>query len=178
MKRIVLVVVLALLAIVVVPRPASSAGPCADESRACVVATAQTYIDALLSHDASRVRLASDVVRYENGIESARGAADLRHVLATSPLLKLITHIRNERWIVDGGNAVVYYLIDTNAVPGVPQHAATAHVAEWFHVSHGLITRIDLVVCFAGALTPEGGQAASRDKDLTDLCIRSGPKGL
>ena len=178
MKRIVVVAALVLSSLVLVSRPASSAGPCTDESRACVVATAQTYVDALLSHNASQVRLAPDVVRYENGLESARNAADLRHIIATSPLLKLITNIRHEQWVVEGGNAVAYYLIDTNAVPGVPQHAATAHVAEWFHVSHGLITRIDLVVCFAGALSPESDAASTRDKDLTDLCMRSGPKGV
>ena len=173
-----LVAVMVAVGVVASTRPAASAGPCVDDSRACVIATAKTYLDALVSHDASHVRLAPDVVRYENGIESARNAADLRHIIATSPLLKLIRGERHIQWIVDGGSAVAFYLIDTNAIPGVPQHAATAHVAEWFHVSHGLITRIDVVVCFAGALTNESDMAPSRERDLTDLCIRTGPKGL
>lgn len=157
---------------------ADSAAPCVDDSRACVIATAQTYLDALLSHKPASVRLAPDVVRYENGIESARGAANMRRSLKNFPLYKVITRIRNVRWIVDGGNAVAFYLIDTNAIPGVDQHAATAHVSEWFHVRRGLITRIDLVVCFAGGLSPQSSQASSRAGLLTDLCVRTGPQGV
>lgn len=160
------------------PVAAHSAGPCTDDSRSCVIATSQTYLAAITSHDASHVRLAPNVVRDENGIISARGAADMRHNLETYPLYKVITALHDVRWIVDGGNAVAFYLIEANLAPGVNQHAATAHVAEWFHVKNGLITRIDVDVCFAGALRPDGWQGQSHAGLFTDLCLRDGPNGV
>jgi hypothetical protein len=160
------------------PSRADSATPCTDASRTCVVAAATSYLDALSSHDASKVRLDPDVLRDENGIISARGATQLRHTLATSPLLKLIKRVHDIQWIVEGDKADALYLIETRAVPGIPQHAATAHVFERFTVHDGLIARIDVIECFAGALRPDGAQAESRDADITDLCMRAGPKGL
>lgn len=162
----------------VATRPVSAAGACTDASRACAISSAQTYLDALLSHDATHVRLAPNVVRYENGILSANGAADMRHQLETFPLYKVITAINVDQWVVEGARAVAFYRIEANLIPGVPQHAATAHVAEMFTLRNGLITRIQVVDCFAGALRPESGVGQSRAPLLTDLCVRTGPRSV
>jgi hypothetical protein len=142
------------------------------------VATARTYLDALVSHQAAHVRLAPDVVRYENGVESMRGAAAMRRNLETFPLYKAIASLHDVSWIVDGNNAVAFYLLDVNAVPGVSLHAATAHVSEWFHVQRGLITRIDVVECFALGFRPESVNGTTHAGLLTDLCARSGARDV
>lgn len=102
----------------------------------------------------------------------------MRNTLETFPLYRVIKGIRSVRWVVEGGHAVAFYLIDAQLAPGVKQQVSTAHVAEEFTVRNGLITRIDLVVCFAGGLRPESGQTTSRAGLLTDLCVRTGPKSI
>ncbi|HVV35759.1 MAG TPA: hypothetical protein VHC63_04090 [Acidimicrobiales bacterium] len=177
-RALVAITVLSAVALSVAVKPANASGPCTDDSRACVVSAAQSYLDALVSHNASKVRFASNVLRDENGVISGSGAKAMRHQLATSQEYKLITRLHDERWVAEGDEADAFYRIEASAVPGQDVHAATAYVAERFNVVHGLITRIDVVECFAGALTTEAAQERSVAPLVTDLCLRSGPKGL
>jgi hypothetical protein len=156
-------------------RPVGASGPCTDSSRACVVSAAQTYLDALKSHDGSQVRLDRNVVRYENGIETAYGAPYLRHQLETNNLLKLIIRLRDIRWMVDGDQANAYYLIDTTGLPGLGPKVSTAHVSERFRVRNGLVTEIEAIFCFAGGT---GADTATTESQLwreSILCLRTGP---
>ncbi len=157
-------------------RPVGAAGPCTDSSRACVVSAATTYLDALRSHDATKVRLDRNVVRYENGIQTAYGAPFLRYQLEHEQMLKLIIRLRDVRWLVDGDQANAYYLIDTTGVPGVGPRVSTAHVSERFRVRNGVITEIEAIFCFAGGTATDS--AAAESPHLwreAILCLRAGP---
>ena len=69
-----------------------------DTTRAGIVETAMTYLDALVSHDSASVRLADDVRRIGNGKDIVAGADALRAVIEREP----VGAIDALRWVVDG----------------------------------------------------------------------------
>lgn len=140
-------VALGLVSIVFVPgRASSSDEPCTENTRACMIEAATTYLDALVSHDASNVRAAEDVRRTEEGNETANGKQELQQSLE-SPVMTTITGLRGLRWSVDTEthNATAIYVLDatTPVVPTV--HGATALISERFKVDDGLITQIEAI---------------------------------
>jgi hypothetical protein len=120
------------VAALAVTTPAVAGPPRCD--RACVIAVADTYLAALVSHDGSHVAATKDVVRVENGSQSANGDADLRAGLA-SPIMFVITGIRELEWDVSGNVAVASYLMDTVTSP--------TYIVERFALQGRLIHRID-----------------------------------
>lgn len=115
-----------------VTTPAVAGAPRCD--RACVIAVADTYLQALVSHDGSKVALAKDVQRVENGANSGNGEEELRSGLS-SPIMFVITGIRELEWDVAGNVAVATYVMDTVTSP--------TYIVERFQLSGRLIKRID-----------------------------------
>ena len=52
--------------------------PCNSNSEQCMISAATTYLDALVSHDATNVRLAPDARRTEEGFDTGDGATPIK----------------------------------------------------------------------------------------------------
>lgn len=136
----------AMVAVPVAPTQATSiAAPCTDSSRACKIATANTYLDALLSHDASKIRLAPNARRTQNGSVTAENAEEIRTSLEPPTPDEVNTGIRDKRWFVAGEHVTAIFLLDTSTLPPSPLHTTTTHLVERFRVRHGLIHEIEAV---------------------------------
>ncbi len=105
--------------------------------RESIIEVAEKYLfHGLVEHDGSKVPLAENVVRTEQGHNTGEGRDGLVEALAHD-VMKVITGIRNVRWIVDGDQAVAFYDLD------VTTSDRPALIAERFHVVDGLITEIE-----------------------------------
>jgi hypothetical protein len=153
-KRVLLILATTTLAVALL-RPAL-AGPTAGEGgcrRACVVAAASKYLEALVSHDAGDVPLAAHARRTENGFETGNSGEEIRRNLEEAPYYRVITGMRDVRWFVEGDQATAYYLLDTSTFPETV-HTSTVHLAERFRVEGGLITEIEAIFWVNPGLEP------------------------
>ena len=128
-----------------------------DTTRAGIVETAMTYLDALVSHDSASVRLAAGVRRIGNGTDIVVGADALRAVIEREP----VGAIDALRWVVDGDTAALVYDLDADLTRTAQSETfaprgtwITSFIAERFTVADGLITEIEVV--YAGS---EAGRA-------------------
>ena len=109
-------------------------------NRDSVVAVAQTYlIDGLLKQDVDKVLLADDCTRTEQGFNTGASGAHIREVLLMDNL-KMNEAIENDRWIVEGNMASVWYDLILTGVP------FPIRVAAMFELADGLIHHIDVMV--------------------------------
>jgi hypothetical protein len=138
--------------------------PCHDNSGRCMISAATTYLDALVSHDATHVRLAPDVIRTEEGSNTGTGAAAIRTSLSLPTFDEAIIDMRDVRWFVDQPDheAIAFYLLDVGAIPNplVPfvrptTATGTVHLSERFKVENGLISQIEAI--FYTSATPNEG---------------------
>ncbi|MCU1462823.1 MAG: cysQ [Acidimicrobiales bacterium] len=136
-------------------RGATGSTQCTDGSRACVISAAKTYIDAFLSHDGSKVRLAPNARRTENGMVTGTSGREIANNLSTNQGDHAIYALRDVRWFVDGDQAIAYYLQDTAAPNTNAPHTATVHLAERFKVDRGLIQQIEAIFWASPGPTPE-----------------------
>jgi hypothetical protein len=124
---------------------------CTDNSRACMIIAATSYLDGLVHHDGSKVLFAPDIVRTEQGRDTGKGEATLRAGLNREPPM---LGYANTRFTVDEKtHQLVYFTLlslstdaGRAAVPGPgekPQGPVTVHVAERFKIEHGLISEIE-----------------------------------
>jgi hypothetical protein len=125
---------------------AATSSPCTDDSPACLVAATNTYLDALISHDASQVRLAPGARRTENASNTGEGADAIRRALEPPSLVQLVLAKRAVRYTVDPARheVVATYLLDTGLPPRL--NLVTSYVMERFRVEQGLITQIEAVI--------------------------------
>jgi hypothetical protein len=151
------------------PTGAGTVG-CTDASRACVISAANSYLNALVSHDGNEARLAPSAIRTENGIDTGDGGPEIASELTNSAQYKVIEDIRDVRWFVDGDEAIALYLIDI-AIPVVETHIATVHVAERFEVVNGLITQIEAFYCAHPGVTPETERSTSSEPLVSEQCF-------
>src|SRR5690606_9980395 len=79
---------------------------CTDSSRECVVAAATAYLDGILAHNPDNIPLAENAQRWENGINTANNAEKLRYSIKNDIGIKLVTGLRELRWVVEGDQAV------------------------------------------------------------------------
>jgi hypothetical protein len=147
------------------PNPAP---PCTDASAACLERIGRLYIDALISHDGSKIPLAADVRRTEDGPTNARGPDEVRQSFAST---KMVRAARDVRAYADPakGDVVFFLLLDVDlntadvatdahgagvttagktqyrTANTVPAGVYTVHEAERFHISHGLIHQIEII---------------------------------
>ena len=104
-------------------------------SREEMIAVASTYLDALVSHDASAVPLAPNCWRTEEGKNSGVGADDIRTRIK-SEVMHGISGYRDLRWWVDGDDVIAFYMLDAGA---------TAQIVERFRVIDGVLHEIEAV---------------------------------
>ena len=108
-------------------------------TRESIIEAAEKYLfHGLVEHDGSKVPLAENVVRIEQGHNTGEGRDALVRSLAHD-VMNLITGIRNVRWIVDGDQAVAFYDLD------VTTSDRPVLIAERFRVVDGLITEIEAI---------------------------------
>jgi len=105
-----------------------------------VLAAAQAYLAALVSHDPSAVPLADDVWRIENGKPTGDGAEALRTSLA-SEIMHSVRGIDDERWFAAGDAAAVFYTLRARAGDA----DVLMRVAERFRVVDGQLVEIEAV---------------------------------
>jgi hypothetical protein len=141
------------------------AEPCTDSSRSCKIATANTYLDALLSHDGSKIRLAPNARRTQNGSVTAENAEEIRTSLTSPTPDDVNTGIRDKRWFVAGEHVTAFFLLDTSTLPPSPLHTTTVHLVERFRVRRGLIHEIEAVYWVGPGPQEEGsGWPAPKDE--------------
>ena len=141
----------ALLAIAQSSAAQQAAPICTENTRACMIATAQTYFDAIAAHDGSEVPFAATARRTEQGRETGDGEETMRSVLDKEPDLTLGA----TRWFVDESQSTVVgftllHLPGHNADPDRPTHPTsgkptTVHLAERFKVIDGLIHEVEAI---------------------------------
>ena len=123
-----------------------------------VIAAAKSYLDALISHDASQIRLAPDARRTIHGVVTD-GADAIRESLTPPTADQYNIGIRDLRWFVDTTtqDAIAFYLLDVgNTIP--PSTAVmTVHLAERFRVESGLITEIEGIFSVSGTANEVSG---------------------
>lgn len=125
--------------------PAQQVKPaCTDDSRACMIAAATTYLEGIVHHDGSKVLFAPNVRRTELGHDTGQGEATLRAALLKMPPM---LGYRNTRFVVDEArHQLVYFtLLRMESGQGKPGTPVTVHLAERFKVEHGLITEIEAI---------------------------------
>jgi hypothetical protein len=103
------------------------------------IATANTYLRSLVTHDTSQLQAAAGVVRIENGAVTANGAKQLcSGNQGPISIEDNVIDIRELKWpVVDGDQAIAFYMLDSASPP--------TYVAERFQVDHGLIQHIEAV---------------------------------
>jgi hypothetical protein len=172
--------------------PWSTAAPagasCTTWTRACLVEVAKTYIAA--QYDSSKragARVAPDVNRWENGVHNASSAEDIRggSTEHDEGLTALLEARDVDRAIVDGDQAVVYWIMDVrNPVTGF---ISSAHIAERFRFRRdrcgGLapcISEIEAIFCIGTGTAPEAAMPEARASQTSGngiLCHRAGTNG-
>ena len=137
---------------------------CTDNSRVCLEAVARTYVDALLSHDGSKIPLAPDVRRTENALTNAKGPHE---VVESFVRTDMIESIKDVRFYTDlaKGEVVGFFVLnidlkhgkgadDVTAKAGnaeykvavtVPAGTYTVHEVERFKIVAGKIHEIEIV---------------------------------
>jgi hypothetical protein len=90
--------------------------PAADHS-AERIAAARAYVDALVSHDPSDVRLHPDCTRVEFGIRTGRNGGHIARSLARGPQFRLIHRISDFTATVDGHTVVTRYVVHVHPKP-------------------------------------------------------------
>lgn len=121
---------------------------CTDTSRQCLISVATAYLEAVVHHDASKVPLAPDVKRVEQGIYVVQGEQALRKSVGELPAM--LGH-RDTRFYVDlEKQEVVYFTrIGMAATKELGQRPSgeptTVHLAERFKIVRGLIHEIEAV---------------------------------
>ncbi len=146
---------------------------CTDSSRECLVSIATAYLDSLVSHDGSKLPLASDVRRTENGLVNANGEHEVRDSFKYTDMVK--DH-RNVKMVADTktGEVTVFFQIDISlkapasgetkagdssykVAVTVPSGDYTVHEAERFKIEKGLIKEIQIIAHVQeGANKPSG----------------------
>lgn len=143
---------------------------CQEDTRACVIESATAYLDALVSHDPSKVPLAENAKRWENGVNTGQNAEAIRNGLKNYFGFKTIQNLHNLRWLVDGNQAIVFYLIESN-FPYTHIHYGTTHVVERFKVQQGLIEEIEAIFCASANKNKEN--SLMDNSKLSFMCTRS-----
>jgi hypothetical protein len=138
------------------------APPCTDSSAACLTKVASLYINALMSHDGSKLPLAPTIRRTENALTNAKGAHEVRESFART---HMVVDRRNVRFFVDtpSGNVVAFFQLDVDlkeedatattkagdseykVAVSVPKGTYTVHEAERFKIVKGVITEIEII---------------------------------
>ncbi|WP_431816755.1 hypothetical protein [Gordonia jacobaea] len=75
------------------------------------IAAARAYVDALVSHDSSGVRLHPDCTRVEMGIKTGRSGDHIARSLARGPQFRLIHRVSGFEAVVEGHTVSTKYRV-------------------------------------------------------------------
>lgn len=106
------------------------------------VAMAREYIDALVTHDASKVRLARHCHRYENGQRTGDSGDEIRAILETGAQYRPITGVRELAFREWGTDVVARFLLDMNA----GRDTLTVAITEHFSIPSAEIDAITAII--------------------------------
>ena len=115
--------------------------PEGDDARDAVIGLAQSYLDSLLSHDASGVALAENAYRIENGVYMGSTGAEIRAALEHSSM-NFLDRIEDVRWYAAPGSAVAFYTLYVDAGDA---GEAVCTIGERFRVYEGELVEIEVV---------------------------------
>src|SRR3954452_23972505 len=103
------------------------------------IATANTYLRSLVTHDTSDLQVAKSVVRWEEGGVTANGAKEIcKGNQGPATVEDAVVGMREIRWVVsDGDETIAFYLLDSPTSP--------TYIAERFRVDHRLIQHIEAI---------------------------------
>ena len=99
-------------------------------SEADRIAAAQSYIDALVSHNGDSVPFASDCVRIEVGIKTGFSGDHLRRSLNRGPQFRLIAGATPPEFSIDGDEVRARFDVITK--PSLAGRRVCAHLDETF----------------------------------------------
>jgi hypothetical protein len=107
------------------------------------IASAQSYIDALVSHRADAVPFAPDCTRVEVGLKTGFSGNHLRRSLNGGPQYRVIQSTSAPEFTVEGDHVRARF--DLLTKPSIAGRRVGAHIDETFLIptSDGLIHRID-----------------------------------
>ena len=117
--------------------PAVSADPTRVDSE--LEAIARSYIDALVTHDASAVPFAPDATRVEAGLKTGFNGAQLRWDLDHGPQYRVIQGIRDLELSEGNGVVSARFLLDAGFAGA---KLMTVEIAETFEITDGSIRTI------------------------------------
>ncbi len=106
-------------------------------------AAADSYLDALVTHDASAVPLAANARRIEDGLVTGTSGPGIRTDLDTSPKFWIVADLRDRTYVTTRTTTDVHYLLD---VGYGSFRLLTVRVQERFVLSCGAIDFIDAVI--------------------------------
>jgi len=106
------------------------------------VAMAREYIASLVSHDASKVRLARRCHRYENGQRTGDSGDEIRGLLETGGQYRPISAVRDLQFREWGSDVVARFLLDITA----GRDTLTVAVTEHFSVPGAEIEAITAII--------------------------------
>ncbi|NEW39877.1 hypothetical protein [Nocardia cyriacigeorgica] len=106
------------------------------------VAVARAYLESLISHEPSAVRLTADAMRFENGERLGSSGPEILESLATGEQYKPLREIRDLRWHEWDSNVVARYLLDLETPEAV---IATIRITEHFLIPDDAIAAITVV---------------------------------
>ncbi len=115
--------------------------PDGDDARDTVLRVAQSYLDSLLSHDASGVALADNAYRIENGVYMGSTGAEIRAALEHSSM-NFLNRIEDLRWYAGPGSAVAFYTLYVDAGDA---GEAVCKIGERFRLYAGELVEIEVV---------------------------------
>jgi hypothetical protein len=106
------------------------------------IAAAQSYIDALVSHDADGVPFASDCTRVEVGLKTGFSGDHLRRSLNRGPQYQVIKATTTPQFTVEGDEVRARFDLVTK--PSIAGRRVGAHIDETFRIpsDDGLIHHI------------------------------------
>lgn len=150
---------------------ANSFAYCTDSSRECVISATTAYLNGIVAHDPANIPFADNVQRWENGVNTAMNAEQLRNSIKNDIGIKSVKGIRDLKWYVDGSDAIAFFVLDA-VIPGTNIYVGTTHIFERFHVENGLINEVESTFCYSPGHTPEDGKIQPPTK-LSIICKRS-----
>lgn len=136
-----------------------------DEGALKVVAPACAYLASIRSHDGSKIPLAPDAWRIEQGVNTGTTGDEIKKAMSKDYFVNYVEGLRDIRWFVSGDDeAIAYYVLDIKGAPGIE----STMLAERFKVDDGLITEIEVVFAYCrvpvtNAAAPDGADMCPKD---------------
>jgi hypothetical protein len=100
---------------------------------------AESYVDALVSHNAEAVPLSPDCIRIENGLKTGFSGRHLRRSLNRGPQYRIIDAATDRTFTVDGDHVHAAFTVVTKVRLGRRRLVASVHETMLIPASDGLI---------------------------------------